>query len=240
MLATATYTGLMTSVFGFTLSISNPGMPNIDAFAFPALLSAQTAASNPSLDADPETDEENSQERAYFEALDERAQLSQWHRALGIATWGSVALTSILGVIQYYNLYGFFAGQGSNPCVTGDAIFGQSQCTGTPVLHAGSAALSAGLYYTTFTLSLLMPDPDDVSAGDSEFAQRLRTHKWLRWVHFGGMAAQALLGVVVANSELIGLDRANDYGTLQALSTVHLTTGLITLAALSWAALLML
>ena len=74
----------------------------------------------------------------------------------------------------------------------------------------------------------------------SAFARSLRTHKWLRWVHFGGMAVQAVLGVFSANSDLIGLDRANDYTTLQALSTVHLTTGLLTLGALTWAALLML
>ncbi|QQR89103.1 MAG: hypothetical protein IPJ88_12880 [Myxococcales bacterium] len=234
----AAYTGLVTSVFGFSLSFVNPGLPELGA-ATPSSLFAVQASADGEGDQSGE-DVKNEEEEAYFKALDNRAELAKWHRILGIATWGSMALTTVFGAIQYYNLYGVFAGQGSNPCVEGNAVFGQSQCSGTPALHAVSAGLTAGLYYTTFTLSLLMPDPDDASAGQSEFAKNIRTHKWLRWIHFGGMAVQAVLGIVSANGELLGLDRANDYGTLQAISTVHLTTGLITLGALSWAALLML
>jgi hypothetical protein len=84
-----------------------------------------------------------------------------------------------------------------------------------------------------------MPDPDDLDEGKGEFAETLRMHKFLRWVHLGGMIAQVVLGVIVANSELIGLDRANDYGTLQALATVHMASGLVTWGALTWAGALM-
>jgi hypothetical protein len=99
--------------------------------------------------------------------------------------------------------------------------------------------LTTGLYAATFSVSLMMPGPDDLSSGEGEFASTLRTHKFLRWVHLGGMVAQALLGIAVANSSVFGLDRANDYDTLQMLATVHLGAGLVTYGALTWAGALM-
>lgn len=174
----------------------------------------------------------------YKAQLRERNSIAKIHKTLGIATWGAMTATVALGVIQYYNLYGFFADQGSNPCVEGNAIFGQDSCTGTPWPHAVAAGVTTGLYATTFTLSLMMPDPDDLSSGKGEFASTLRTHKFLRWVHFGGMVAQIVLGIILSN-EVTGLDRANDYDTLQTLATVHLATGIVTYGALTWAGALM-
>jgi hypothetical protein len=171
----------------------------------------------------------------YKEQLRKRAALTKLHRGLGIATWGAMTATLAAGFIQYYNKYGFFAGQDANPCVTGNAIFGQGQCSGTAWPHRIAAFTTAGLYASTFTVSLMMPDPDDFSSGDSEFARTLRLHKLLRWVHFAGMIAQMGLGLAVANN-WFGLDRANDYGTLQALATVHMGVGLMTWGAMSWAA----
>jgi hypothetical protein len=49
------------------------------------------------------------------------------------------------------------------------------------------------------------------------------------------MVAQIALGIVIANTG----DRANDYGTLQALATAHLAAGVITYGALTWAGALM-
>ena len=175
---------------------------------------------------------------AYTNALRERARIVSIHRPFGIATWISMGVTLILGGIQYHNLYGFFDDRDSNPCVTGDAIFGQSQCSGTPWLHLTSAMMTTALYGTTFTLSLLMPDPDDSDEGDSDFASTLRMHKILRWIHFGGMVAQVVLGAVIGNG-LLGLDRANDYDTLQLLATIHMGLGIVTYGALTWAGALM-
>lgn len=174
----------------------------------------------------------------YREQMRYRNDLIKLHRPLGIATWASMTVTLGLGFIQYYNLYGFFAGQGDNPCVKGDAIFGQSSCTGRPWPHTLSAALTTTLYTSTFVLSILMPDPDDLSSGPGEFASTLRLHKLLRWIHLGGMISQVVLGVVMG-ANMFGLDRANDYGTLQALGTVHMASGVITLGALTWAGALM-
>jgi len=183
--------------------------------------------------------EASAEEDDYNQQTKRRNSLVKLHRPLGIATWAAMTATVGLGVIQYYNLYGFFADQGRNPCVQGNAIFGQGQCTGVPWPHAVAAGVTTALYATTFTVSLMMPDPDDLSSGKGEFASTLRLHKFLRWIHFGGMIAQGLLGVIIANHNLIGLDRANDYDTLQALATVHLATGIVTYGALSWAGALM-
>ena len=173
------------------------------------------------------------------ELLERREKLGQVHRYLGIATWAAMTLTMATGFIQYYNQYGFFAGQGDNPCVKGKAIFGQKQCRGQPVFHLTTSALTGALYFATFGLSFAMPDPLNVSEGKSKFSKKLRTHKTLRWVHFSGMLAQILLGVVAANSQRFGLDRANDYKTLQILSTVHFATGLVTYTAMTWAGALL-
>ncbi len=169
-----------------------------------------------------------------------RGKLSKLHKAFGIATWVAMTATVVLGTIQYYNLYGFFASQSGNPCVEGNAVFGQGQCTGVPWIHLSTAILTGALYSATFGLSLAMPDPLKLDEGDTKYAKKLRTHKLLRWVHVAGMAAQIFLGAIVANSERFGLDRANDYRALQGLATVHLGLGLLTYAALTWAGTLML
>ena len=124
-------------------------------------------------------------------------------------------------------------------CLTQDsAIFGQDSCSGTPWPHLISAGITTALYASTFALSLLMPDPDDSDEGDGEFAQTLRMHKLLRWVHFFGMISQIAIGTILAN-DVLGLDRANDYGTLQLLATIHMGIGIVTYGALTWAGALM-
>ncbi len=171
----------------------------------------------------------------YNQQLQERADLAGIHRPLGIATWAAMGVTLLLGGIQYHNLYGTGSALEDTPCVQGNAIFGQGQCSGTPYLHLISSMATTALYTATFVTSVLMPDPGDLDEGDSEYAENLRQHKVLRWVHFGGMIAQLALGAVIANAESFGLDRANDYGTLQALSTVHLGLGIVTFGAMTWA-----
>ena len=182
-----------------------------------------------------EEDESSVDMAEYGRMIQERADLTAIHRPLGIATWAAMGITLLLGGIQYHNLYGFFGSLEDTPCVQGDAIFGQGQCSGTPWAHLISSMVTTALYTATFTVSTLMPDPGDLDEGDSDYASNLRTHKILRWIHFGGMLAQLALGVIIANSENFGLDRANDFGTLQALSTVHMALGLVTFGAMTWA-----
>lgn len=248
---------LATPVFGLALeppavepllsvaSISATANLDLDratALALVALDDDQEAAAEGDSESDAvEEDSDDSQrsaadeQKVYIEEVKRRNSLAEIHRPLGIATWAAMTVTLALGFIQYYNLYGFFADQGSNPCVEGDAVFGQGQCTGFPWPHALAAGVTTGLYAATFTVSLMMPDPDDLANAKGEFAERVRLHKLLRWVHFGGMLAQIGLGIVIANA----FDRANDYDTLQTLATVHLAAGIVTYGALTWAGALM-
>jgi hypothetical protein len=86
-----------------------------------------------------------------------------------------------------------------------------------------------------------MPDPDHAAVGDSAYAKNIRTHKILRWVHLTGMVAQMVMGIVLANDNINGgLNRAEDYKTLRALSLAHLSIGYVTFGALSWAGAIML
>ena len=192
------------------------------------------------VESDEVMEEDEASADAYAEMMRRRAALTRIHRPLGIATYAAMASAVVLGGIQYHNLYGFFAGRDDNPCARGTALFGQGQCSGTPWPHRISGLGTGVLYASTFAVSLLMPDPGDLTEGESEYARNLRMHKLLRWVHFGGMLLQVALGYLVANSERIGLDRANDYGTMQALSTVHMATGLVTFGAMTWGMLIML
>lgn len=221
---------IATPIFGLSLQVQGV-TPTLDAtvHTLPAIEASVEASAGGDGDG----------EASYGELMKERNSLAELHRPFGIATWAAMTLTTALGVVQYYNLYGFGAGIGDNPCVEGNAVFGQGQCSGTPYLHLTAAAVTTALYTTTFTLAALMPDPDNLSEGPGEFASTLRMHKILRWVHFGGMIAQVVLGTLAANPELIGLNRAEDYGTLQGLATVHLASGLVTYGALTWAGALM-
>lgn len=188
-------------------------------------------------DAEDEASEESGD--SYAVQMKRRNSMADLHRPLGIATWTAMTAAVVLGTIQYYNLYGFFSKLEDTPCVQGEAIFGDSQCFGTPWPHAVAAGVTTLLYSATFTLGALMPDPDNLSEGPGEFASTLRLHKFLRWVHFGGMVLQAVLGIVIANPSTFGLAREADFDTLQALSTVHLASGLVTYGALTWAGALM-
>jgi uncharacterized membrane protein len=236
---------LLLAAPSFGLSLQPPSLtPLLDlTVEIPALVAVQTeedsggasgGAEGEAADAPAEPDQ--AEQADYIAQTKERNSLIKVHRPLGIATWVAMTAAVTLGTIQYYNLYGFFDDIGSNPCVTGDAIFGQEQCSGTPWPHLIAAGVTTGLYTATFTVSLMMPDPDDLSSGKGEFASTLRLHKLLRWVHFSGMVAQALLGIFIANDFL---DRANDYETLQILATAHLASGFITYGALTWAGALM-
>jgi hypothetical protein len=174
----------------------------------------------------------------YVAETKRRNNIASIHRTFGIATWAAMTATVAVGAVAYYNLYGFGAGIGDNPCVTGKAVGGDWGCNGVRPIKNTLAIATTALYATTFTLSLMMPDPDHLSEGKGEFASTLRLHKTLRWVHFGGMVAQALIGIVIANG-LLGLDRANNYSTLQALATAHMGVGLVTWGAMTWAGALM-
>jgi hypothetical protein len=226
-----------TPIYGLALTPPSVSVAPVGALPDAAVIEAQLEAPAALTSGLPPM--QASDMRAYAETMKRRSSIAAIHRPLGIATWASMGVTLLLGGIQYHNLYGTFSALEDTPCVQGSAIFGQGQCSGTPVLHLTSAMVTTALYSATFALSVLMPDPGELDEGDSEFASNLRMHKLLRWVHFLGMVSQIALGIVVANADAFGLDRANDFGTMQALATVHMGLGFVTYGALTWAGALM-
>lgn len=232
-----------TPIWGLSLSI-DPSLalgatatPTAHAAPFAAVATADGAEETGDADEAGGTEEAAREAAAptTAELMQQRGRLAKIHRAFGVATWASMTGTVILGYLQYWNLYGSFSSLGDTPCVQGDAIFGQRSCVRQPVPHLVSSILTTTLYSVTFGLSLRMPDPLHLSEGDGAYARKLRRHKRLRWVHLAGMIAQLGLGMIIANGDAFGLSRANDYRTLQALSTVHFGIGLMTYVALTWA-----
>lgn len=211
-----------------------------DAEAAEAVTTADAASSEATAEPDRLTLTEETQaapEPAVVNVAEEmarRGRIARVHKWMGISTWAAMTGAVVMGTLQYANLYGFFDDLEDTRCVRGNAFFGQDACIDTPVPHLATSMLTGVLYYTTFGLSYRMPDPIGLDQGDSESARALRQHKRLRWVHFGGMALQMTLGVLVANPGIMGMDRANDFRALQALSTVHLLSGYTTYAVLTY------
>ncbi len=223
---------LATPIWGMSLSIdaslaAGPSVAPIVAE------SGEAAEEQPAEEPGPNTSPSNA-----AELMQRRGSVGRIHRVMGITTWASMTLTVALGWLQYWNLYG--GALEDTRCVQGNAFFGQRACVRQPLPHMVSSIATTALYATTFGLTLGMPDPLHLSDGDSSHARNLRRHKRLRWVHFGGMIAQLLLGAVIANGDTFGLSRANDYGTLKALSTVHLAIGMVTYGTMTWAGLIFL
>jgi len=225
---------IATPIFGLSLDI-DPSIAVAPAATGP-LSAAMAAVDDPGAGGG---DAASDAEPTTAELMRMRGEMAPIHKWFGIATWAAMTATVFLGWVQYYNLYGFFDGRDDNPCVRGDAVFGQGQCSGTPIPHLTSAILTTALYSVTFGLSFRMPDPLNLDEGDGDYAKNLRVHKALRWVHLVGMVAQMGLGLVIANGSRLGLDRTNDYGTLRALSTVHMGIGMVTWGTLTAAGALM-
>ncbi len=229
--AMATLTALMLTapLFGMTLHIDSSMLEAPAVMVDPGVFSA--------LEVSVELDEPKGPTTA--DLIRKRNKIKKVHKWFGISTWSLMTLSVVSGLIQFYNQYGWWKSAATNPCVQGDAIFTQKACSGVPTAHVTLVALTGAAYFTTFGLSFAMPDPLKVSEGNSDFARKLRTHKVLRWVTFAGMLAQIGLGVVAANSESFGLDRANDYKALRGIATAHMAVSLVTYGAMTYAGAIM-
>jgi len=173
------------------------------------------------------------------ELIQKRNKIKKVHKWFGITSWSLMTLSVASGFVQFYNQYGWWHSQATNPCVQGNAVFTQKACSGVPTPHLVLNTLTSAAYFTTFGLSFAIPDPLGVSEGNSDFARKLRTHKVLRWVTFAGMLAQIGLGIMSANSEWFGLDRANDYKALRGLATAHMAVTFVSYGAMTWAGAIM-
>ncbi len=174
--------------------------------------------------------------------LAQRAQIRDVHRALGIATWFSMAGTLILGGMQLHDDYGPFASRPEDtPCTRGalgqpGGAYLQDFCfDAVPVPHLVSALVTSALYYTTFTLSFFMPDPLGAADSPGWGGERLRIHKTLRWLHLAGMVLSSVFGAVTANIP----STPDNFGERQALAITHFSLGLATYGLLTAAAAVM-
>ncbi len=172
------------------------------------------------------TDGDDLQERAR-----QRRRLTRAHMSLGISTWASMTATLVLGGLQFADKY-VFDDAGQNRCDRGEAILGSWNCD-VPVMHLSFAILTTVLYSTAFALSFAMHDPE-LSQAEGDRAQRLRTHRILRWIHLAGMAIQIVEGLILAN-----VDFGNNTAE-QAIASIHLSFGALTWGALTWAGAIML
>jgi hypothetical protein len=228
-MGTLTALMLVTPLFGMTLHIDASMLETPAIVVDPGVVLAVEVS----------TELEEPKEPTTAELIQKRNKIKKVHKWFGITSWSLMTLSVASGFVQFYNQYGWWQSQATNPCVEGSAIFTQKACSGVPTAHLVLNTLTSAAYFTTFGLSFAMPDPLGVSEGKSDFARKLRTHKVLRWVTFAGMLAQIGLGVISANSEWFGLDRANDYKALRGLATAHLAVSLVTYGAMTWAGAIM-
>lgn len=186
--------------------------------SLPASSLAQAVDPEPQPASSPAESEHDAELGAQLRA---RQNMASIHRAFGIATWASMAVTAVFGWIQFADEYGFHGAENETACGNGTAVF-QDFCTGVPWAHAIAGFTTAALYFTTAGLSFAMPAPLEASAD-------VELHKTLRWIHLATMIATATFGIVTANVEA-------DFGTRQALALVHQGLGLTTFGLLTAAA----
>jgi hypothetical protein len=234
---------LATPLFGLSLTPPGP-LGASPAVAVPAAIPIASGVALAADDADVPGPEEvaRNEEAAqddFAAKMQRRQDLAPVHKWLGISTWLAMTATVVLGMIQFHNVYGYGRDRDTTPCVQGSAIMGQAQCSGRAVPHLTAALLTTALYGATYGVSVAMPDPLEIAQQDTPRGRKLRTHKLLRWVHLGGMVAQMVLGAVIATSGAFGLDRANNFGALKGLASVHMALGLATYGALTWSGALM-
>jgi hypothetical protein len=235
---------LATPLFGLALSPPTAAAPPASWALAPAVDMASVVTSAHAAVPDPaeaaRADQASGANDDFAEQMRRRQELAKVHKWLGIATWTAMTATVVLGTIQFHNVYGFGRGRDDTPCVQGEAIFGQQQCSGRAWPHFASALATTALYGATFGVSTVMPDPLEIAEQDTPRGRKLRTHKTLRWVHLSGMIGQVLLGIVIGSGQRFGLDRANNFGALKALGAVHMVAGIATYGALTWSGALML
>lgn len=168
----------------------------------------------------------------------EREDVRVVHRAFGVATWLSMAVSLIVGGLHFHDEYGF-GGPADTPCARFQPIQSQDFCgqnIAVPMLTSG--LITSALYYTTFTLSFMMPDPLGVADSPGWAGERLRIHKALRWAHFAGMLATTIFGFI-AGAMPQGPDGV-PFDVRRAMAGVHLGLGTATYALLTAAAVVIL
>jgi len=191
--------------------------------------SASEAASAESSEA-PADDSAAQEDDVDLEQLRRRERMTRIHRAFGISTVASLAMTELAGTILFINRPTAF---GPGNCASGNCVFGEFGQSGLATFHAISAAITTVAYTTTGIFALTMPDPEHASVGSDARANRLRWHRRMAWIHLAGMILEPLLGIVTAYPGVVGVPPAAVTDFQRNMYVVHMGVGYVTLAALA-------
>ncbi|MDQ3032357.1 MAG: hypothetical protein M3Y87_08085 [Myxococcota bacterium] len=158
------------------------------------------------------------------EQIGQNYTLMDWTRGLNVATTLALAVTGVLGFIQFGDEYGFNDAYDQTACATNDAVLGYC-AEETPWAHAIAAGTSATLLVSSFAVSTQI-DFDQAARHDSDW----RVYETTRWIALGMGVLQAAGGFFLANSVRWGwLDEQQDFDTMQALAGGHMALGVATL-----------
>ena len=135
------------------------------------------------------------------------------HKALQLATAGSLIVTGTLGTLIAINQPTWFS---DGACATGDPVLGRYGCEGLSVLHGLSALLAITLYTATTTLEIARFDwPGRDRHGSA--------YEAASYVHLVGMALQPIGGILAAMPTVLGLP--HNGGFARAVRSLHILTG---------------
>jgi hypothetical protein len=145
-------------------------------------------------------------------------------RAFQVGSTVAMAMTAMLGAIQFGDEYGFHARQQDTRCAHGDAVL--ASCgTSPPAAHLGFALGTAALGLTAFVLTTQV-DFEAMAREDGDW----RVYEVTRWVGLGMFVVQALGGFLIANAVQFGwANPQSDFTTLQGLAAAHMVWGIATL-----------
>jgi hypothetical protein len=137
------------------------------------------------------------------------------HRALQVATTGSLLVTATLGTLVAINQPTLF---GDGRCAAGRPLLGDYGCKGLSVLHGLSALLSTMLYTATVTLEFAEFDwPGRDRHGT--------VYEIASYGHLIGMALQPIGGLIAAMPEVLGIGPESAGAFSRVLRTLHIGTG---------------
>jgi hypothetical protein len=196
--------------------------------------SATPPAACEDCDIDPDAFREAQRNSRYVRRTRER--ILRTHRAFGIAAWGTMIATEVLGTIQLIN-QDTWLGRGA--CASDPNSFGCRQSSLITGMHEGLAFTTVGLYLTAGVLAAGAPDPENASEGDGSPERRLRLHKVLAWVHGGGMILLPILGILSHYPQIVGAtstESREDFA--RAMRSIHAIVGYTTLTTLTIAGVL--
>lgn len=148
--------------------------------------------------------------------------LMDWTRALNVTTTLVMAVTGVLGAIQFYDEYGFHDEYVDTPCGRGQGAPVLDYCReATPWPHLIGAAASAGALISTFSVSTQI-DFDRAARRDGDW----RTYETTRWIALALGILQAGAGAFLANAERLDIfDYQDDFDVMQAFAVAHMALG---------------